>query len=111
MQRGDIYLISLDPTLGHEQRGTRPVLVISPKMFNDLTKMPIVLPITNGGQFARNLGFAVKLEHCKTKGIIRCDQPRSLDFLARHAKYLETIKQDTIDEVMARLNTIFEHPI
>ena len=34
MERGDIYLVSLDPTLGHEQKGTRPVLVVSPGAFN-----------------------------------------------------------------------------
>ena len=38
MERGDIYLVSLDPTLGHEQQGTRPVLIVSPSSFNRLTK-------------------------------------------------------------------------
>ncbi len=107
MERGDIYLISLDPSLGHEQQGKRPVLVVSPKAFNQLTKMPVVLPITSGGQFAKNLGFAVNLIGSKTTGIVRCDQPRALDFQARHAKKLETATSEVIDEVMARLNTIF----
>jgi mRNA-degrading endonuclease toxin of MazEF toxin-antitoxin module len=107
MERGDIYLISLDPSLGHEQQGKRPVLVVSPKAFNQLTKMPVVLPITSGGQFAKNLGFAVNLIGSKTTGIVRCDQPRTLDFQARHAKKLEAASREVIDEVMARLNTIF----
>ncbi len=59
MERGDIYLVSLDPTLGHEQRGTRPVLIVSPGAFNRLTKAPVVLPITSGGNFALMAGFAV----------------------------------------------------
>ena len=59
MRRGDIYLVSLDPTAGHEQSGSRPVLVISPAEFNEATKLPVILPITNGGEFARRLGFAV----------------------------------------------------
>jgi mRNA-degrading endonuclease toxin of MazEF toxin-antitoxin module len=46
MNKVDIYLISLDPTLGHEQQGKRPVLVISPEPFNRITKMQNVLPIT-----------------------------------------------------------------
>ncbi|NCB30540.1 MAG: DUF1177 family protein [Clostridia bacterium] len=46
MERGDIYLVSLDPTSGHEPRGTRPVLVVSASAFNQLTKTPVVLPIT-----------------------------------------------------------------
>ena len=61
MERGDIYIVGLDPTKGHEQQGTRPVLVISPGPFNRLTGMPVVLPITQGGNFARTAGFAVSL--------------------------------------------------
>ena len=49
MERGDVYLVSLDPTTGHQQQGKRPVLVISPGKFNRLTRMPVVLPITTGG--------------------------------------------------------------
>ena len=108
MNRGDIYLVSLDPTLGHEQQGKRPVLVISPKPFNLVIKMPIVLPITSGGRFARNSGFAVEVTGCKTTGVVRCDQPRALDFDARHAKFLEQVNPDILDEVMARFTTIFE---
>ena len=108
MNKGDIYLISLDPTLGHEQQGKRPVLVISPKSFNVVTKMPITLPITSGGRFARNSGFAVEITNCKTTGVIRCDQPRALDFDARHAKFMEQVNSDVLDEVMARFTVIFE---
>ena len=43
MERGAIYLVSLDPTSGHEQQGTRPVLIVSPAAFNRLTKAPVVL--------------------------------------------------------------------
>ena len=49
MRRGDIYLVTLDPTEEHEQQGTRPVLVISPDEFNRVTQVPVVLPITSGG--------------------------------------------------------------
>lgn len=108
MKQGDIYLISLDPTLGHEQQGKRPVLVVSPEAFNQVTKMPIVLPITSGGRFARNLGFAVELLGDKTTGIVRCDQPRALDFEARKAKFLEKVSSDILDDVMARFTAIFE---
>jgi len=48
LRRGDIYLVSLDPASGHEQKGMRPVLVVSPEEFNEATKLPVILPITNG---------------------------------------------------------------
>lgn len=108
MRRGDIYLVSLDPTEGYEQRGRRPVLVISPEKFNQLTKLPIVLPITSRGNFARTAGFAVSLDEAgtKTTGVIRCDQPRALDLAARKARRLETAPSSVMEDVLARLATI-----
>jgi len=110
MERGDIYLVSLDPTSGHEQQGTRPVLVVSPSSFNRLTKTPVVLPITSGGNFARTAGFAVSLigSGTKTTGVIRCDQPRALDLASRSAHKLESVPEAIINEVLAKLSTIFE---
>ena len=108
MKRGDIWLVSLDPTAGHEQQGTRPVLIVSPAPFNKLTQTPVVLPITTGGSFARRRGFAVSLEGAgtRTAGVIRCDQPRTLDLSAQNGKLLETVPEHIIDDVLARLATI-----
>ena len=109
MERGDIYLVSLDPTSGHEQQGTRPVIVVSPSAFNRLTKTPIVLPITSGGNFARTAGFAVSLMEAgtKTTGVVRCDQPRALDIGSRNGRKLESVPDFIMDEVLARLSPIF----
>ena len=106
MNRGDIYLVSLDPTSGHEQKGVRPVLVISPEPFNKLTKTPLVVPITTGGNFARVAGFTVDLIGTKTVGVVRCDQPRVLDLVARKAKKLERVSTDVVDDVLAKLATL-----
>jgi mRNA interferase ChpB len=110
MERGDIYLVSLDPTSGHEQQGTRPVLVVSPGPFNRLTKTPVVLPITSGGNFARTAGFAVSLMGAgtNTTGVIRCDQPRALDLGSRHGRKLESVPEAIVDEVLAKLAPLFE---
>jgi mRNA interferase ChpB len=110
MERGDIYLVSLDLTAGHEQQGKRPVLVISPGKFNRLTGVPVVLPITTGGGFARTAGFAVSLMGAgtQTTGVVRCDQPRALDLKARGAKKLETVPETIIDEVLSKVGPLFE---
>jgi len=110
VERGDIYLLSLDPTLGHEQQGTRPVLIVSPLAFNQLTKTPVVLPITSGGNFARTAGFAVVLtgDELKTTGVVRCDQPQAMDIGARHGRKLESVSSSVMDEVLAKLATLFE---
>ena len=106
MNRGEIYLVSLDPTSGYEQKGIRPVLVVSPGPFNKLTKAPIVVPITRGGNFARVAGFTVDLVGTKTVGVARCDQPRVLDLVARKAKKIESVSSDVMDEVLAKLATL-----
>lgn len=110
MERGDIYLVSLDPTSGHEQQGTRPVLIVSPAAFNRLTRTPVVLPITGGGNFARTAGFAVPLVGAgtRTTGVVRCDQPRAIDMGARNGRKLESVPAPIIDEVLARLTPLFE---
>ena len=110
MKRGEIWLVSLDPTSGHEQKGRRPVLVISPEAFNRITKLPVVLPITTGGDFARTAGFAVPLTGAgtKTTGVVRCDQPCALDLTARHGRKLEIVPDAVMDEVLARVSPIFE---
>jgi mRNA interferase ChpB len=110
MERGDIYLVSLDPTSGHEQRGMRPVLIVSPSAFNRLTKTPIVLPITRGGNFARTAGFAVSLMGAETNttGIVRCDQPRAIDLGSRNARKLESVPPAIMDDVLAKLAAILE---
>lgn len=108
MKRGDIYLVSLDPTEGHEQRERRPVLVVSPAEFNHATRLPVILPITNGGEFARRIGFAVPISGIKTTGVVRCDQPRVLDLKARNGQKIDTLPGGLIDEVLAKVVTIFE---
>ncbi len=107
MNRGDIYLVSLEPTFGHEQRGSRPVLVISPTEFNQATKLPVVLPITNGGEFARRMGFTVPITGIRTTGVVRCDQPRVLDLSARGGRKVDSLPDELLEEVLARTAVLF----
>ena len=108
MKRGDIYLVSLDPTEGREQRGSRPVLIVSPEEFNAVTRLPIVCPITTGGDFARRIGFAVPITGIRTTGVIRCDQPRVLDLAARHGRKVDTLPDTIMQDVLARIAPLFE---
>lgn len=107
MKCSDIYMVCLDPIKGKEQSGARPIVIISPDSFNQKTKLPVVLPITNGGRFAGNIGFAAQLIGTKTTGIIRCDQPRVLDLQARHGKKVEMLPEALLADVLARVSTIF----
>jgi mRNA interferase ChpB len=108
MKRGDIYRVALDPTEGREQRGSRPVLIVSPDEFNEATNLPVVCPITSGGDFARRIGFAVPITGIKTTGVVRCDQPRVLDLAARNAHKVDALPASIMEEVLAKLAPIFE---
>jgi mRNA interferase ChpB len=108
MNRGDVYMVDLELTAGHEQRGHRPVVVVSTERFNRLTSCPIILPITNGGEFARRAGFTVTLTGSQTTGWVRCDQPRALDLTARNGRKVESLPATVMDEVLAKVAAIFE---
>lgn len=110
INRGDVYLLCLDPSEGREQKGTRPVLVVSSSRFNSLTQTQIVLPISNGAAFARDNGFSVSLicSGLETTGVIRCDQLRTVDISARGGKYIETTPDYIINEVLDILEAVFE---
>ena len=108
MKRGEIWLVSLDPTTGHEQRGSRPVLIVSPTEFNVATRLPVILPITNGGEFASRIGFAVAITGIRTSGFVRCDQPRVIDLTARQGRQVDMLPESLMDEVLARVATLFQ---
>ncbi|MDE2255828.1 MAG: type II toxin-antitoxin system ChpB family toxin [Betaproteobacteria bacterium] len=103
-ERGDIVSVPLDPAIGHEQRGTRPALVLTTKEFNTLGDV-LVAPITQGGDFARYAGFAVSLtgSGCKTQGVALVNKIRMLDLAARSARKVERVPHEVIEDAIARL--------
>lgn len=108
MRRGDVYMVDLEPTQEREQRGHRPVVIVSPDDFNRATGLPVILPIANGGDFARRIGFAVPLTGLRTTGVVRCDQPRVLDLNIRNGRKVESLPQAAMEEILAKAATIFE---
>ncbi|OQP85872.1 hypothetical protein BTR14_13930 [Rhizobium rhizosphaerae] len=109
MERGDIWHVDLEPIKGRGQAGSRYVLIVSQASFNRLGT-PIVAPITTGGQFARFQGFAVSLSGAGTRsaGVVLCNQVRAIDLKARSARFMERAPDFIIEDVLARISTIFE---
>ncbi|MRW90550.1 type II toxin-antitoxin system ChpB family toxin [Duganella sp. FT80W] len=105
--RGDIVLVNLDPTQGHEQKGMRPALVLSTSAYNAFG-VALVAPITQGGDFARHAGFATSLSGAgtKTQRVVLVNQIRMLDLQARKAKRIETVPEYVIEDALARLRAI-----
>jgi len=108
-ERGDIVNVPLDPALGHEQKGTRPALVLTTKAFNQLGDV-LVAPITQGGDFARYAGFAVSLTGtgCKTQGVALINKVRMLDLVARKARKIEHVPQVVLDDALMRLMAMLD---
>ncbi|MDP1648322.1 MAG: type II toxin-antitoxin system ChpB family toxin [Rubrivivax sp.] len=102
--RGDVVSVPLDPAIGHEQKGTRPALVLTTREFNRLGDV-LVAPITQGGDFSRYAGFAVSLTGtgCVTQGVALVNKIRMLDLSARKARKIERVPQEVLDDAMGRL--------
>jgi len=107
--RGDVVSVPLDPAIGHEQRGTRPALVLTTKDFNKLGDV-LVAPITQGGDFSRHAGFAVSLTGTgsRTQGVALINKVRMLDLAARKARRIERAPQAVIDEALGRLMALLD---
>ena len=107
--RGDVVSVPLDPAMGHEQRGTRPALVLTTKAFNRLGDV-LVAPISQGDDFSRYAGFAVSLTGtgCKTQGVALVNKIRMLDLAARKARKVERVPQEVIDDAIGRLMALLD---
>jgi len=101
--QGDIILVNLSPTSGHEQKGSRPGLVISKSNFNKATQMCILVPITNS---KKGYPFEVEVHSSKTKGVILSDQIRTIDYIARKAKVVDKVSSDCLEKVLKKVNLI-----
>jgi len=94
---GDIIWLNFTPQIGHEQKGKRPAVVLSPKIYNEKTDLCIAVPITSK---IKNYPFEVKLPaNLKTKGVVLADQIKSLDFVKREAKFIEKLPNNTLKEI------------
>jgi mRNA interferase MazF len=103
MKRFDVYLISLDPTIGHEIKKTRPCLIISPNEMNDNISTVIVAPMTSKG---RKYPTRVSCTFQGIQGQIILDQIRTVD-KRRLIKRLGKISPQAQDYVLDALSEIF----
>lgn len=101
---GDAVWITLNPQAGHEQAGRRPAVVLSPAAYNHRVGLAILCPITNqkkGYPFEVNIPAGLKVT-----GVILSDQVKSLDWRVRQAELIDTLPEQTVAEVLSKLNTL-----
>ena len=106
---GDVLEIDGDAAVGHEQRGRRPVLVISVDVLHSTLDLAMVCTITTHG--GRSAGARHALEvplpaGLPVKGVVIPQQLRTIDWKARNAKALCKVPRSTLQATRARLKTL-----
>ncbi len=104
--RGDILWANLDPTLGHEQSGLRPVLVLSQNIFNARSGTVIAVALTSQQP---STGFPLTLELSDSslpkKSWVKISQIRTLS-VQRLGKKLGKATSDELEDIIEGLNEI-----
>lgn len=97
-EQGDIVYLDFDPQAGHEQKVRRPAIVVSNNLFNRVSSLTMVCPITHTD---RGHPFHIRLDkRLKTDGVVMCDQARMLDLASRHAAFVEKAPDDITAEAV-----------
>lgn len=103
---GDFIWIELNPTKGHEQRGRRPAVVLSPRAYNERTGLCVACPIT--GQ-AKGYPFEVLIPSGQmVTGVVLADQLRCLSWRERNASLAGRAQSDLLDDVRERIAALIE---
>jgi len=103
IERGAVYLVALDPTLGREVRKTRPCLVVSPDELNRHLRTAIVAPMTTGGHA---YPWRIGCHFQKRAGFVALDQLRTVD-RQRLIKRIGRLAPQTVAGVLATLQEMF----
>lgn len=94
-EKGDIVWIDFSPTRGHEQAGVRPVLVLSPNMYNAKSGLMVACPITSK---VKGYPFEVRIQAKKINGVVLADQIKNLDWQARKVSFEERAPESAVTQ-------------
>jgi len=106
VRQGDIIRVNFSPTVGHEQRGLRPAVVVSNDFVLEKTNMTYVAPVTGT---VRQFPLHVVLDsRTETRGEILCEQVKAVDLRARAFTFVERLPDDLLEHVLARIIGCFD---
>ena len=101
--RGEVWLVTLDPTLGSEIRKTRPCVIVSPPEMHDFLRTVIVAPMTTS---SRPAPYRIPLRFSGKNGLVLLDQIRTID-KRRLAKRVGAVSPATLRSALGALHQIF----
>ena len=101
---GDLVWLTFDPQAGHEQRGRRPALILSPRAYNSKARLAIACPITSQ---VKGYPFEVPLApNSKISGVVLADHVKNLDWQARRVVFETKATSETLTDVRERLRVL-----
>jgi mRNA interferase MazF len=103
--KGDIVTLDFDPQSGHEQKGRRPALIMSNKIFNAHLGLAFACPITST---KRNSPFHVYIKTDNISGYVMSEQIKSIDYKTRKIKFIEKVDSEILEDVEAIIKAIME---
>lgn len=99
--RGDLVWLQFTPQAGHEQAGHRPAVALSPRSYNQKTGLALFCPVTSQ---IKGYPFEVKLpDGLPVKGVVLCDQVKSLDWSERRPRLAARLPAATLDDILAKM--------
>jgi mRNA interferase MazF len=104
-EQGDIVALRFDPQSGHEQKGRRPAVIVSNKVFNQHLGLAFACPITNT---KRDFPFHVQVESENITGYIMAEQMKSIDYNSRNIKFIEKVNQKTMSKILGIIDSIMQ---
>jgi mRNA interferase MazF len=109
IRQGDIIKTNFTPQAEHEQAGYGPALVVSRKIFNSMTQMPVLCPITNSdNRFPLHISLD---DRTKTTGVILCEQVKTSDLAERGYVFIERLPDDILRKVLNIVRQIFDQDL
>ena len=102
-ERGDLVWVNFNSSDGHEQKGLRPALVLSPILYNEKSGLCLICPVTSK---EKGYPFEVCLSSQSVGGVVLVDQIRSLDWQARDFKFVEKADNFVLQSVLAKIKTL-----
>ena len=101
---GDLVWLTFDPQAGHEQRGRRPALIVSPRIYNSKARLTIACPITS---HVKGYPFEVRLPPGGAiSGVVLADHVKNLDWHARRVVFEGKAPTETLTDVRERLRAL-----
>jgi mRNA interferase MazF len=101
---GDLVWLTFDPQAGHEQRGRRPALVVSPRAYNSQARLAVACPVTS---HVKGYPFEVRLPAGgRIQGAVLADHVKNLDWQARRVVFEAKATEYVLTEVRERLRAL-----